>query len=425
MSATGGPLPATTPTRRIALTVAGLTLSRWTSVRITRDLRDIAGGFNLEYRDSGREAQLFSPDLDPLPTFPVVKAGQKCTLAIDGQIVLTGYVEQLNGSNDGSTISAGFSGRDLTGDLADCSAAPKGPVEYRNVNTVQLAQMICAPFGISVRSDVALNGYFPVFGIQSDETALSAIERAARQDALLVVSDGVGGLLLTRGGSSRAPSPLQRPGNILSGGFRYDWSQRFSDYYVKGQTNQTVQRKGKPPALSADQDPTTEALAAEEGPRTSLAAIAALADTPQTATESSSLIMTGHVTDPEITRYRPTVRQVRTQSGAATVQQQADWMLRVQKGMSQTLNYRVLDWRAGASNALWLPNALSRVTDGFSDMDQDMLISQVVYCYDAGGEYTELELAGPTAFDRIDEPADDGRYITHRTPKTFGPTRQG
>jgi prophage tail gpP-like protein len=218
---------------------------------------------------------------------------------------------------------------------------------------------------------------------------------------------------------------LQRPGNIVSGGYHYDWTQRFSDYYVKGQTNQTVQRKGLSAPMNATLDPSGEAAPGTTPPATSSGPIAANATSGPTITESTSTIMTGHVTDPEITRYRPTVRQVRTQSGAATVQQQADWALRVQKGMSQTLNYRVLDWRAGAASALWLPNALSRVTDGYGDLDKDMLISGGSYVYNAQGEMTDLELAGPTAFDRIDEPAGDSRYITRRTPRSFGPTRQG
>jgi prophage tail gpP-like protein len=422
MSGTG--IPAA-PTRRITATIEGQTLWRWTSATISRNLRDISGKFDLEYRDSGREAQVFFPDLDPAPYFPVVKAGQKCTIAIDGTTVMTGWIVVAEGNVDGQRAYAHISGYDVTGDLVDCAAAPNGPVEYRNLNTLQIAQAICKPFGISVRADVPITGTFPVFGIQVDETALSAIERAARQDALLVVSDGVGGLLLTRGGSTRAPAPLQRPGNILSGGYRYDWTQRFSDYYVKGQTNQTVQRKGRTAPMNAHLDPSGEAAPGTAPPATSSGPIAADPTSGPTITESTSTVMTGHVVDPEITRYRPSVRQVRTQSGAATVQQQADWTLRVQKGMSQTLTYRVLDWRAGTANALWLPNALSRVTDGYSDLDKDMLISGVSYVYNAQGEATDLELAGPTAFDRIDEPAGDSRYITRRTPRSFGPTRQG
>ncbi len=406
-------VPAAPTTRRWTLTVGGLVLSRWTSAQVCRNLRDIAGSFSVQYRDSGREALSFTPDLDPFPRFPAVLCGQACSVAIDGTTVLTGWIDKVSAKWTGTQLTCSIEGRDKTGDLVDCAAAPNGPVEWRGLNPLQIAQAICAPFGITARADVDVGGAFPLFGIDADDTALASIEKAARQAALLVVSDGVGGLLLTRGGSSRAPAPLTRPGNIQDGGIEEDWSQRFSDYYVKGQTNKRVQRAVQVPLIIPGTDPTSGLVFPIE------------TSTTATTTESVTSIMTGHAIDPQITRYRPTVRMVKTQAGAASVTQQADWGLRVARGMGTTLEYTVLDWRAGPANALWLPNALSHVTDPFVGLDKDMLISGVTYGFDAGGEKTELQLAGRSAFDRIDEPAGDPRYIQARKPKSFGPTRDG
>ena len=406
-------LPTQPTTRRMTLSVAGLVLSRWTAVQVPRNLRDIAGSFTVQYRDSGREALSFDPDLDPFPRFPTVLSGQACSVAIDGTRVLTGWIDKVSAKWSGNQLSCTITGRDKTGDLVDCAASPNGPVEWRNMSVLQIAQAICKPFGISVRADVDVGGTFPVFGVDADETAISAIEKAARQQALLVVSDGVGGLLLTRGGSTRAPAPLTRPGNIQDGGIESDWTQRFSDYYVKGQTNKSVTRQAQVPLFTSATDPTSGLTFPIE------------TSTTATTTESVSSIMTGHAIDPEVTRYRPTVRTAKTQSGAATVTEQAFWGLRVAKGMAETLQYTVLDWRAGPSNALWLPNALSHVTDPFAGLDKDMLISGLTYQYDGTGEFTQLELAGRTAFDRINEPADNPRYIVSRKPKSFGPTRNG
>jgi prophage tail gpP-like protein len=405
-------VPQQPTTRRMVLKVGGLVLSRWVSGQVSRNLRDIAGSFTFQYRDSGREALSFDLDLDPFPRFPTVLAGQACQVLIDGTPVLTGWIDEVDASWSGSSLSCQITGRDKTGDLVDCAAAPNGPVEWRNLNTLQIAQRICAPFGIAVRADVDVGLSFPVFGIDADELALSATEKAARQTALLVMSDGVGGLLLTRGGNSRAPAPLTRPGNIQDGGRKSSFAERFSDYYVKGQTNRSVIRHHQVPLMTHGYAPDGLVFPIE-------------LSTDATTTESVSAVMTGHAVDPEITRYRPTVRMVKTQSGAATVQQQADWGLRVAKGMGETLNYTVLDWRAGSAGGLWLPNSLSKVTDPYAGIDKDMLISGVTYQFDESGAVTKLELAGRTAFDRIDEPADNPRYIIGRKPKSFGPTRKG
>lgn len=400
-------------TRRITLTVGGKVLSRWTSAQVARNLRDIAGSFQFEYRDSGREALTFDPDLDPMPRHPVVLAGQAAQVRIDGTLVLDGWIDTVEANWDADQLSCTLIGRDKTGDLVDCAASPNGPVEWRNITALQIAKIICKPFGIKAYADVPVTEAMSVFGIDPDETALSAIEKIARQTALLVVSDGVGGLLLTHGGKTRGPDALKRPGNILAGGRKSDWSQRFRDYYCKGQTNRTVIRKHKEALMTQAVDPRDGSIFPVE------------LSTTATQNESVTSVMTGHAIDPQVTRYRPTVRQVKTQAGAATVQQQADWQLRIQKGMAETLHYRVLDWRAGKDNALWLPNQMVNVNDAFGQVADDMLISGITYKFDQSGAYTELELAGRTAFDRIDEPASDGRYITAKKPKSFGPTRQG
>lgn len=400
-------------TRRITLSVNGQVLSRWTSAQAARNLRDIAGSFQFEYRDSGREALAFDPDLDPFPRFPVVLAGQAAQVHIDGTLVLDGWIDTVEANWDAQQLSCTLIGRDKTGDLVDCAASPTGPVEWRNVTALQIAQIFCAPFGIRAYADVPIADGLSIFAIDPDETALTALEKIARQTALLVVSDGVGGLLLTRGGKTRGPDALRRPGNILSGGRKSDWSQRFRTYYCKGQTNRSVIRKQK-------EAPMTEAVDPRDGNTFPVEL-----STTATQTEEVASTMVGTAIDPQVTRYRPTVRQVKTQSGASTVQEQAEWQLRIEKGLAETLNYKVLDWRAGPDNALWLPNQLVNVNDAFAQVSEDMLISGITYKFDQNGEYTELELAGRTAFDRIDEPASDGRYITAKRPKSFGPTRRG
>ncbi len=400
-------------TRRMTLAVAGLRLSRWTSAQAGGNLRDIAGSFTFEYRDSGREALAFDPDLDPMPRMPVVLAGQACSVAIDGETVLTGFIDKVEVSWEGEQLSCTLMGRDKTGDLVDCAAAPNGPVEWRNVTALQIAQIICAPFGIKAYADVPVTDVFPLFGVEADEIAMSAIAKACRQSALLVTSDGLGGLVLTRGGNTRAPAPLTRPGNIQGGSYRMDWSERFADYYVKGQTSRSVIRSAQVPLFTSATDPRDGSTFPVE------------LSTTATQTEQVASVMTGHAADPAVQRYRPTVRMVKTQAGAATVQQQADWSLRIAKGQADTLRYKVLDWRAGSANALWRRNAVSRVSDPFAGINRDMLISGVTYHFDQQGEYTELELAGRTAFDRINEPAQDGRYIQARKARSFGPTRQG
>lgn len=373
---------------RVTLQVAGRKLVRWTSMRTARDLKEIAGSFQLEYLDSARNRAAGGLLTGADPGLPAIAAGMPVTLLIDEEPVLVGYIDDLDLEWDGLTLRrAQIVGRDKTGDLVDCAAAPEGPAEFRNLTLLQIAQKICAPFGIRVRADVDIGAAFDRLAINPHETALATLEKAARQRTVLLVSDGTGGLLLTRGGTSRAPSPL-RVGELVQHVRYHDsWRGRFSDTYVKGQTDGHRKRGAAAATLSHTVVPFAP------GPPP---------DLPKTS-EASTVLMTGHARDPEITRYRPHVRTTRTQSGMSTTQEQAEWAVRVARGMGQNLIFQVLDWRAGPDKALWRPNQLSAVYEPYSGTDKDMLIAGVSYLLGPDGLKTELRLVGPTAFDRINE----------------------
>lgn len=401
-------------TTGIVLEVAGQQLGGWTQVAIRRDLRDVAGSFHLTYYDKARIDAALGPQAGPLTYTPLTE-GMACRVTYLGQVLLTGWIDDVDILWDATRIEAHISGRDAVGDLVDCAAVPNGPAEFRKLTALQIASQLAAPFNIKVTADVDVGAPFPVFGVNLDETVLMAIERATRQRALLAVSDGVGGLLLTRGGSTRAPGALtdesflvpQPHADILSRHYHGSWRERFSDYFVKGQTQSAPWRGLTDCTITPGLDPSSTPVAAP-GAET-------------TTAEGQAIMMTGHAIDPAVTRWRPTVNGVRTQSGASSVQAQAEWALRVARGMSQQAEYTVLGW--DVQGAMWKPNALVAVTDAYLGINKDMLIASVEFQADNHGMTTTLGLAGRTAFDRIDESTGRGRIFRHH--RVLGPTRKG
>lgn len=377
-------MTATVETGRVALTVNGTVFNRWTEVDVGRDLRELAGTFNLKLLDKGRL---------PGSTLPKVSRGDACTVAIDGETVLTGWIDVVEIAEEADTLSFSVQGRDKTGDLVDCAAAPNGPAEYRNIDLTAFATAICAPFGIPVKADIDVGAAFDTLSLQPHDTALAAIESAARQRSALVTSDGVGGLLLTRGGATRAPGSLVRGLNIVGLQRRDDGTKRYSDVFVKGQSARGAGcRRGSAAAVSvgsAASAPTTPANNAVAG-----------------------ILITGHAQDPEITRWRPYVKETRSQSGMTSAQEQAEWLVRVFKGQALELNYRVLDWRAGPPSgtgpvpllgALWRPNTVVPVYDPLVDIAGDMLIAGVRYQLSEKGLLTLFRVVGTSAYDQVDE----------------------
>ena len=184
---------------RVSLTINGAVFSNWLSLTLTRDMRDLTGKFSLSGYDVARAAAAMPATAWPGTLPAPAQRRQSCAVALDGETVLTGWIDKLAGSWDDKSLSLTVEGRDRTGDLVDCAAAPNGPAEWQGATLLQVAQQICAPFGIAVRAQTDTGGPFARLAINPHESALSVLEKASRQRGVLVVSDGVGGLLLTTG----------------------------------------------------------------------------------------------------------------------------------------------------------------------------------------------------------------------------------
>lgn len=369
---------AGTASQRITLAANGRVFGAWTAVELERDVADLAAGATLEFFDPLRSRRAFPRAAYTAQEWEALSCGTKVVLAIDGEDVLRGWVEAVVLRVSGTEIAASVTIADDAAHLVECDASPRGPHEFRNLTVLQFAALICRPFGIGVRADVDVGPAFARIGIDVSETALSAIEKLARQRALLVTSDGVGNLVLTRGGQTAAPAPLRLGESLDEMTFKDSWRGRFSDYFVKGQSE---------PARGTRLDGTASPLGA--APTTP----------PPNRVERAGVVMTGHARDAEVTLYRPTVRQAKTQSGGATVQEQADWMARIARGKGQGHDMRVLDWRAGPGRDLWRPNTSVLVDDPFGGVLEERLIGAVVYRYGEDGETTRLRVVRPGAYD--------------------------
>jgi prophage tail gpP-like protein len=375
------------PIRRIALTLDGVTFDRWTRAEIIRDLSEISGSFQLELQDGWRDLSALPWATRMIEGKPI-NWGAAALLSIDGEPVLKGWVDDVITDASEGRFSLAVAGRDLTGDLVDCHHDPKGRHEWRDVKLEEFAAALCKPFGISVTAEVDTGAPIKRAVIETGEKVMSAIEKYARQRALLVLSDGVGGLLLTRSGTRRAPGAPHFPGLAFRQGARLSMRERFSDYFIKAQAEKNGGRRGARPGLSAN-----------DAPR------AAQAPAPEPVdgqpSEGGGALVMGHARDEEITRWRPFVAAARTQANGVDAQTQAEWHKRTRRGKGETLNHMVEDYRSGGR--LWRPNELADVSDRWARIARDMLVAGVTYSYGAEGVRTRLKLTGPEAYDLLPE----------------------
>lgn len=367
---------------RFKITIDGETFTAWTSAEVSRDMEDLSGSFSIELREER------TPRALPSSTFATARAmqpGMPVTIAVGNEPVLIGYIDNVSPSIAERKVSVRITGRDKTGDLVDSDAIGDSKVaEFKNVKLEEAVKRIAKPFGLSVRSEIDTGEPFQRYSIDLAETAHSAIEKGARSRHALILSDGVGGIILTRTGANRAPAGLTLPGNALSAEGSFDHSGRHSKTIVRGQSERASKERS-----AAALDVSAEPIAVED--RTA-------SDGSATDRERKGTVATGVAEDSEIKRYRPIAYLARSKADQMSAQDEADWRMRTARAKGEQLTYTVHGFDVGGK--LWRVNEMTAVDDAFMGINRDMLISKVTMREDDGGEITTLTVTSPEAFDK-------------------------
>lgn len=343
----------------VILQVNGANYSGWETVSVTLGIEQIAGSFDLTVTERWPNQ----------PQAWRIGLGDACRVLIGKDTVISGYVDDFDPGYDKQSHSIKITGRDKTGDLVDCAALHQSG-EWRNASLTRIANDLCSPFGIKVVAAVDVGKPFGSFAIWHGETAFEALDRAAKMRGVLLVSDGLGNLMLTRAGTARIATPLVKGKNIERASGQFSWKDRFSQYLVKGQSPARVATWDSPSAV---------------------------ADEPKHHFQTKA-----SVTDPAITRYRPHVT-IAYQGDGSTYQDRAVWERNIRRGKGSRISYTVSGWEHSAG--IWLPNRLVQVQDEFMGYDGDLLISQVRFSLtESEGSQTELEVCLPEAFQLINLP---------------------
>jgi prophage tail gpP-like protein len=336
----------------VRLAVGGQVHAGWLGMRLAHSIESACAKFTIDCTERWTASER--------PLARQVRAGQPCTLTLDGEEVLTGHIDGVDVRYDAREHSLSAIGRDQVADAVDGAATVDPPFEYRDLGLEELARRLCAPFGVEVRRETDCGAPFARAAIQPGETAWEAIERACRQRGVLAASDGRRTLRLTRAGAGGPAAGALRlggpDGNILRAQGRFDWAARHDPVVVRGS-----------------------------------------AETPGGGQAE------GRCRDEELGRYRPKVLIAEAAGPGGSFQRRAEWEVLFAAARSRRLTYTVPGWR-GASGRLWQPNTLVRVEDAFLGLAQELLIVSVLRILGPEGTLTEIELAPKDAFEVLPQP---------------------
>lgn len=314
------------------------------NISLARNLLSLTGSFDITLVDK------WQVDNDDF----AIKPGDRIHCHLGNNPLYEGYIDRFQVALTGSSRNITISGRDKTGDLVDCSVT--GSVEYNGLTLFAIAEKLCSPFGIKVLANVDTGKPFNKFTIRQGETVFEALERAAKERELLLMSTTHGNLLIDKKGSRRASGELIEGVNILAAAVEFDNSERFSQYEVKGQQSGVLGN---------------------------------ITD----ATESS-----GIATDAGMTRFRPTVIISENAVDKDAAQKRAQWEATFRAAKAAKVSITVQGWRQ-KDGSLWATNQIVHADCRSIGIKSDWLVSAVKFDQSQNGRRTELELIREDAFE--------------------------
>ena len=353
------------PDTDAVLRLNGADYSGWTNLGINISLTQLAGTFSLGVTEKYPGAQA-SYDF---------KLGSACQVLLNGQTVITGYVETISPSYSKGQHGITLSGRDLTGDLVDC-AHLGDTQQWLGQSLTQIAKDLLKPFNIPLVMETEPGENFLDARYSQGDSVLDFLNGLCSQRNVLPYSKGDGKLTLGSVGAIRSAGTLEMGGNILSGSAEYSSKDRYSSYIAKGQSG-----GGGP---SAD---VWAKMVADDSGEEYLEQVADKVISPS-----------GTATDEAVKRYRPMVVLMGNKTDAQSCQKMADFEATSRAGAGSRASVTVQGW-THQGGKLWAINTLVPIKDDNLGLNKNLLIESVNFSLDeTNGSQTVLSLVDPRAY---------------------------
>jgi prophage tail gpP-like protein len=322
-------------------------IAGWTHVRLTRGIERMPSDFEIAMSEH-------FPGVEDI----VARPGMRCSVEIDDDTVITGYVDRVVSAMGPHDHALQIVGRGYCQDLVDCSAVWQGG-QFLNQTVLAIAQAVAKPFGVQVIAEAPVGDAFPQICMQPGESPFSLISKLCRIRALLCFENEEGQLVLSQAETEdTAAGGIKEGVNVERAVFTLAMDQRFSDY--------TVIQQGA--AFFQD-----------------------------SLGNQSLDVYT--FKDVQVPRFRPKYLMPEYGDADYTVAQaKAQWEANRRLGRGYMLTARVDDWRDDAGK-LWTPNTLCPIdVPTLKVQDQNWLIGEVTYTLGPDGSHTDLVLMPPDAF---------------------------
>jgi len=311
------------------------------------------------------------------------KGGEACKVIVDGETVLTGFIEVIDVDYDGESHSVSISGRDKTADVLDSTIDLKSKdtgeggqddIRGEGLSLKSLIEIVINHLGIDITvidevGPPLFNGAEDIAAPEPGDNAFSFISKYAEKRQVLLTSNADGNLVIASNSGDPADGVVQHiidaeDNNVLECNFSYDITGRYNSYKISSGLN--------PVALN-NAGETDLASVVDQG---------------------------GGVFDSGIRSGRRLTLESRIPLSDAECLKRAFWEADVRKARGLAYFARVPLFRVGGDTGdLWEVNKIYQIVDDFIGKIEPMLCNSVTFTLDLdGGRSTSLGFVGQKAY---------------------------
>lgn len=352
----------------INININGTDYTGFTSIEVSRGFLDASGAFDLEISLGASEGTVTLAD------YPI-KVGDAAKITVEGQRFLTGYVEKCDVRQTQSSITIGFSGRDVTTDVIDgtmsyqLSQGFPGAISLTEIMRTVLKDIGITDVKVVKGLGVSANDLFFEEGKtitpSEGQSVISYFQKAAGDKGFFINTTGNSDLVIIRGDRPDETTPIKlllqidgKNNNILESSVSIDNTKRFYDYIGYSQ-----------PQLNNFQE----------------------SDKPSNTGLFNGILDPGTVVDNEIRKTRSIHLETNLPLDKDNTKTRMEWELALRRGRSVQYNCKVQGYTYDGIN-VWKPNLQIKLIDEYAQVSGTFLVDHVKFVESLNDEATELNL---------------------------------
>ena len=227
----------------VQLRTNGKVFSNWQSIDVDRSINSISGRFTISYVDRSKNGE---SNWD-------IKCGDDCELVLDGETVISGFIDilQVDLSSENRVLT--ITGRDKSGDLVD-SGTLLDEKAFIGSNLKDMATQVIGTFRVPVSAQgEAANRQIESASVQYNETIYEFISRVAHYQGVLCYSNRKGEIVFSDVATTVSDS-ISFKNKIIRITGKSDSSKLFQQYIAVTHTTSVYEGHKNVIAISPDEN---------------------------------------------------------------------------------------------------------------------------------------------------------------------------